>query len=198
MLTLSRLLTQLADEYDTGRRPARYFDVPKRGELSRSEVSYVKQRFRELVEREACVDTDPDDPSCYEKVKTDIKPRSRKRKSSYLKDYEAIYRSGQDITETPEYRMLRRRYPKIPVGIAKISAETGLPILRLKEVYDIGVGAYASSGSRTGMSAQQWGYGRIYAFIMSYFHNEDGRYTNQRFFQNFTDFHILEKILDEL
>ena len=32
-----------------------------------------------------------------------------------------------------------------------------MPILSLKEVYDIGVGAYASSGSRTGMRASQWG-----------------------------------------
>ena len=77
----------------------------------------------------------------------------------------------------------------------RIAVETGLPYTAIKEVYDIGVGAYASSGSRPGMSGEQWGYGRVYAFIMSYFFNEDGRYDDQRFFQNKSDFHVLEKIM---
>jgi len=48
------------------------------------------------------------------------------------------------------------------------------------------------------MSAEQWGYGRVYAFIMSYFHNEDGKYNNQRFLKNRTDFHIFEDIVKEM
>jgi hypothetical protein len=71
-----------------------------------------------------------------------------------------------------------------------------MPLKALKEVYDIGRGAYASSCSRTGMASEQWGYGRVYAFIMSYFVNEDGRYDQSRFLKNKTDFHVLQEIID--
>lgn len=193
--TLSKLISQLAEKYDTGRRPLRYFDVPKRKELSRSEVAYVKRRFKELVEREECVKRDPEDPKCYEKVTTDKKPKLRKRKSSFLKDYEDIYRL-EDFDEQ-EIKMFKSKI-KAPKGLIRIAIETGIPLRYLKDVYDIGVGAYASSGSRTGMSAEQWGYGRVYAFIMCYFHNENGRYDSARFLKNKTDYSIFEAILNDL
>lgn len=197
MPTLTKLLNQLADQYDTSKRPNRYFDVSKRGNLSDSEIRYVKKRFKELVDREECVKSDPDNPKCYEKVTSDKSPKKKKRKSSYLADYEEIFRDSDfDIKNSPEYKRLRKKYPKVPAGLTKIATETGLPILSLKEVYDIGVGAYASSGSRTGMSASQWGYGRVYAFIMSYFFNNEGKYSNMRFLQNKTDYHIFEEICD--
>lgn len=199
MPTLSRLLTSLAKKHDTAKRPARYFDVPKRGELSASEVKYVKRRFRDLIEREECVARDPNDPACYQKTETDLAPRKRKRKSSHLKDYEAIYRPERISTEE-FYKQNKGRIPRgtAPKGLKRIALETGLPLRDLKEVYDIGVGAYATSGSRTGMSAEQWGYGRVYAFIMSYFHNEEGKYDSQRFLKNKTDFHVFENILEEM
>ena len=92
---------------------------------------------------------------------------------------------------------MRRLMKSAPKGLVRIAIETGLPIEALKQVYDIGVGAYATSGSRTGMSAEQWGYGRVYAFIMCYFANSDGRYDTQRFFKNKTDFHIFEQIVQK-
>ena len=50
--TLSTLLSELEDKYNATKRPKRYFDVKKRGELSKKEVSYVRKRFKELVDRE--------------------------------------------------------------------------------------------------------------------------------------------------
>lgn len=197
MPTLTRLLSSLAEKYDTSKRPSRYFDVRKRGELSNAEVRYVKKRFRELVDREACVERDSSDPSCYDKVTTDLKPKKKKRKSSYLRDYESIYRQDDMSTDAffKQHRLPRGRGPK---GLKRISVETGIPLRELKKVYDIGVGAYASSGSRTGMSAEQWGYGRVYAFIMCYFHNEDGKYDSQRFLKNKTDFQVFLDVVDAL
>lgn len=197
MTTLTRLLSSLADKYDTAKRPARYFDVRKRGELSSSEVRYVKKRFKELVNREACVERDSSDPSCYEKVKTDLKPKKKKRKSSYLRDYEEIYRPSKVSTDEffKEHKTPKGRGPK---GLKRIAVETGLPLKELKEVYDIGVGAYATSGSRTGMAAEQWGYGRVYAFIMCYFHNADGKYDSQRFLKNKTDFQIFLDTVEKM
>ena len=198
MPTLTKLLTQLSDKYNTSKRPLRYFDVRKRGELTSSEVRYVKRRFKELVDREACVERDSTDPTCYEKVKTDLKPRTAKRKSSFLKDYERIYRKKKMTTDQYLKSKGMRGSKSAPKGLVRIAEETGLPLKSLKEVYDIGIGAYASSGSRTGMSAEQWGYGRVYAFIMCYFHNEDGRYNDARFFKNKTDFSIFEDIVEDM
>ena len=197
MPTLAHLLSSLAEKYDTSKRPLRYFDVRKRGELSASEIRYVKKRFKELVDREACVERDSSDPSCYEKVSTDLKPKKKKRRSSYLRDYERIYRQGGETTDAffKRHTLPKGRGPK---GLKRISVETGVPLKYLKQVYDIGVGAYASSGSRTGMTSEQWGYGRVYAFVMCYFHNEDGKYDNQRFLKNRTDFRVFLEVVDAL
>ena len=194
MPTLTRLLSDLAEKHDTAKRPNRYFDVPKRGQLTPAQVRYVKKRFLELVEREACVESDPDNPECYDKVSTDRSAR-KKRKSNYLRDYEAFYRKGDDSEFDAEIRELQAMHPRAPKGLLRISAETVLPYEMLKEVYDKGVGAYASSGSRAGMSADQWGYGRVYAFVMNYFHNQRGKYTNSRFQKNKTDMDVLDKYL---
>lgn len=198
MPTLSRLLADLAKKHSTSKRPLRYFDVPKRGQLTPKEVAYVKRRFKDLLKRERCVRRDPNDPRCYDKTPSDISPRMAKRTSSFLRDYEAVYRPSK-MTIEEFYAAHKGQIPrgKAPKGLKRIAVETGLPLKYLKNVYDIGVGAYATSGSRTGMSAEQWGYGRVYAFIMSYFHNTDGRYDNQRFLKNRTDFHIFEDILED-
>ena len=202
MPTLSELVTSLAGKYDTSKRPLRYFDVKKRGELSRSEVRYVKKRYKELVEREICVEKDSSNPECYKKVSTDIQPKKKKRKSSYLADYENVFRqegltSAQfEKLHAEEVGALKSQVRSAPKGLIRIAIETGLPLRALKEVYDIGRGAYASSGSRTGMTSEQWGYGRVYAFIMCYFFNLDGKYANARFYKNRTDIHILEEIVE--
>ncbi|MHA1962005.1 MAG: DUF5824 family protein [Candidatus Thorarchaeota archaeon] len=196
MPTLSTLLSDLAEDYETAKRPKRYFDVPKRGELTRAEVRYVKKRFKELVDREICVEADSNNPECYDKVSTDrASGKKRKSKSGYLRDYERIYRDGRpDVKSGSTYKRLRKQHPNVPAGLSRIAAETGIPLNILKEVYDLGVGAYASSGSRPGMSASQWGYGRVYSFIMSYFHNLDGKYSNRRYLQNETDAHLFHQI----
>mgnify|MGYP001283370694 FL=1 len=196
MPTLSTLLTELADKYNTAKRPKRYFDVRKRGALSASEVRYVKKRFKELADREICVKKNSKNPECYDKVTTDrATGKKRKSKSGYLRDYERIYRDEMlDVKKSSEYKRLRKRNPSIPAGLTRIALETDLPLDVLKEVYDVGVGAYASSGSRPGMSASQWGYGRVYAFIMSYFHNDDGKYSNRRYLQNRTDEYIFDDV----
>lgn len=206
MSTLSELLSTLSKKYNVSKRPSRYFDVKKRGKLSKEEISYVKKRFKELVDREECVSEDPDDPICYKKVSTDKKPLRKKRKSSYLKDYYKIYRNLGNTSfkvwvksNQSEYKKVLKKTSKLgidpPDGLIRISIETDLPIQFLDEVYRKGVGAYASSGSRTGMSAEQWGYGRVYSFIMSYFHNDDGQYDKKRFLKSKTDYDIYEKII---
>ena len=198
-MTLTRLLTLLSKKYNTERRPERYFDVKKRGELSPSEARRVEQRFKEFVAREHCVEEDPDNPECYRMVATDkVSSRGKKRKSSFLLDYKEIYRSGKK--ESTEEYFKTRKVPRGagPKGLKRISAETQLPMKYLRKVYNAGVGAYATSGSRVGMTPEQWGYGRVYAFVMSYFHNETGKYNSRRYLNKKTDFHVFEEILKEM
>jgi len=199
--TLSQLLTKLSDEYGVSRRPLRYFDVPKRGPLSKADKELVQKRFEELVYRELCVSDDRFDPSCYEKVDTDKDVKKKKRKSSYLTEYETFFgprKSEPAPEDAAQIKAYMSRHKKAVKGLVRISVETGIPYEDLKDVYDIGVGAYASSGSRTGMSAEQWGYGRVYAFVVCYFLNTDGRHDKQRFLTNRTDYHIFERVVDAL
>ena len=199
-MTLTRLLTLLSKKYKTNRRPERYFDVKKRGELSPNEIRRVERRFKEMMTREHCVEEDSDNPECYRMVTTDkeASPRRGKRKSSFLLDYKEIYRSGKE--ESTEEYFKTRKVPRGagPKGLKRISAETQLPMKYLRKVYNAGVGAYATSGSRVGMTPEQWGYGRVYAFVMSYFHNHNGEYNSRRYLRNKTDFHIFEGIVEDM
>lgn len=199
MTTLTRLLTKLSKDYGASRRPERYFDVPKRGELTPQQVRLVKARFKELISRQSCVEASPDDPTCYEKTQSDRKSKN-KRASSYKKDYESVYKVLQKTPYVNEnVSWLKDEFGEtIPLGVLKIAAVTGLPAEPLAAVFDIGVGAYASSGSRQGMSAEQWGYGRVYAFVMSYFHNGEDRYTRRRYLRNQTDRWVFDWISDIL
>jgi len=175
--------------------------VPKRGELTKTEQSYVRSRFKELVQRELCVKDDPSNPDCYRKVKTDEAPKYEKKKSSYLSSYEKLFgprkQSPSDIDQA-EIDKYMSKHSRAVKGLVRIAVETGVPYEDLKEVYDIGIGAYASSGSRTGMSAEQWGYGRVYAFVMCYFFDLDNKYKSQRFVTNKTDYHIFERVVAKL
>lgn len=195
--TLTTLTTELAEKYGVGKRPLRYFDVKKRGLLSNEEIAIVKKRFKELVDREKCAKADSSDPKCYEKVKSD-KQAPPKQESSYKKDYEEKYRSGKKydpkFVEEEAQNLVKLLKDHLGIsmrlGVAKICIETTLNPLALKGVFDKAVGAYATSGSRTGMSAEQWGYGRVYAFVMCYFNNKSGKYNNRRFLKNKTDYDL--------
>ena len=59
-----------------------------------------------------------------------------------------------------------KAYPDVKSKIA-ISKATGIPVRILREVYKRGVKAYLT-GHRPGATPYQWGYGRMYSFIMRY------------------------------
>ena len=51
-----------------------------------------------------------------------------------------------------------------PKGIAFYSKKYGISADKLRKVYKRGMGAYYSSGSRAGVSPQQWAMGRVRSF----------------------------------
>ena len=83
------------------------------------------------------------DPSAYRPFKTDVGVKTRK--SSYTSRF-------------------HQKYPGIS-GLSNISKATGLPLPALKKIYNRGMAAWRT-GHRPGATQQQWGYARVYSFIL--------------------------------
>lgn len=91
--------------------------------------------------------------SIFEKKDRPIFKNRRKRKSSWTIKFKEAY--GNAIEKHGGKKDLKT--------IAKVSK---IPLKALQEVYKKGVGAYYSSGSRPGQTANSWAYARVYAYIM--------------------------------
>ncbi len=62
-------------------------------------------------------------------------------------------------------RKFQKKYPNAKT-IQQISKATGIPRKALLAVKKKGMGAYYSSGSRPNQTAQSWGLGRMYSYIL--------------------------------
>lgn len=102
----------------------------------------------------------------------------------------ARYFSGVSSKRTREKELLKRRRVKNPTlqktdfgiktkrsrwttlfhrvypGVKDISKRTGIPRKTLKTVYDRGLKAWKTSGSRPGVTAHQWATARLYKFVL--------------------------------
>jgi len=57
-------------------------------------------------------------------------------------------------------------YPTLPFNKATIARRTGIPRKALDTVYDRGLKAWRTGGSRPGATAQQWATARVYKYIL--------------------------------
>lgn len=57
-------------------------------------------------------------------------------------------------------------YPDVKFDLNGFAKKFSIPYASLKEVYDKGLKAWATSGSRAGASAQAWARARVYKFIL--------------------------------
>ena len=57
-------------------------------------------------------------------------------------------------------------YPGLKFNKAAISARTGIPRRTLDTVYDRGLKAWKTGGSRPGATAQQWAIARVYKYVL--------------------------------
>jgi len=62
--------------------------------------------------------------------------------------------------------MFKKAFGDIPFNKADFSKRFGIPVKTLDEVYDKGIGAWKSSGSRAGVPAPAWATARLYKFIL--------------------------------
>jgi hypothetical protein len=57
-------------------------------------------------------------------------------------------------------------YPGLKFNKAAISKRTGIPVRKLNIVYNRGLKAWRTGGSRPGATAQQWAVARTYKFVL--------------------------------
>jgi len=57
-------------------------------------------------------------------------------------------------------------YPGLPFDKSLIAKRTGIPLKTLTTVYDRGLKAWKTGGSRPGATAQQWAIARVYKFVL--------------------------------
>jgi hypothetical protein len=63
-------------------------------------------------------------------------------------------------------KMFHERYPNLKFNKNAISARTGIPRSTLDTVYNRGLKAWQTSGSRVGANPQQWATARVYKFVL--------------------------------
>jgi hypothetical protein len=62
--------------------------------------------------------------------------------------------------------MFHKAYPNIKFNKGLIANKTGIPRWKLNTVYDRGLKAWKTGGSRVGATAQQWAIARLYKFVL--------------------------------
>lgn len=78
-------------------------------------------------------------------------------------------RSNQVLKKRPKSKWTQKFhqvYPGLKFNKAAISRRTGIPVRKLNTVYNRGLKAWKTGGSRPGASAQQWGIARMYKFVL--------------------------------
>ena len=96
---------------------------------------------------------------------------SRKKSNKPLKelfpkksDKEAIKKGiVKKSTYTTKFN---KEYPDLKFSLSGFSKKFKIPLKDLKEVYDKGIKAWKTSGSRPGVPAIAWGKARLYKFIL--------------------------------
>lgn len=135
----SELLEQTKDIISRYSIPERYLEGFKGDDLLLRKMELVQKRRQSPKER-------------LSPLKTDVKRREQ-------------FKSGKKM------RVKSKCVDKIhKLGILSsefegLSKETGVPLSIIEKVYNKGVGAFYSSGSRPGMTAQQWGFARVACFL---------------------------------
>lgn len=62
--------------------------------------------------------------------------------------------------------LFHKTYPGLKFNKDAIAKKTGIPISNLNTVYDRGLKAWKTGGSRPGATAQQWAIARVYKYVL--------------------------------
>ena len=89
----------------------------------------------------------------------------RRRRISHPK----LSKSNQVVKGRPKSKwtvLFHKTYPGLKFNKAAISRRSGIPVRNLNTVYNRGLKAWKTGGSRPGASAQQWAIARVYKFVL--------------------------------
>jgi len=75
-------------------------------------------------------------------------------------------------------------YPNLKFNKSAISKRTGISIQNLNTVYDRGLKAWKTGGSRPGATAQQWAIARLYKFVLISKHKAPRAWFERRYDPN--------------
>jgi len=101
--------------------------------------------------------------------------KDKKKQIRTLKKSKKAYKKGKYVSR-PKLKSFKskksswtqkfhKKYPDVK-SIKQISDATGIPKKALSQVKRKGMGAYYSSGSRPNQTAESWGMGRMYSYIL--------------------------------
>lgn len=101
--------------------------------------------------------------------------KDKKKQIKTLKKSKKAYKKGKYVSR-PKLKSFKskksswtqkfhKKYPDVK-SIKQISDATGIPKKALSQVKRKGMGAYYSSGSRPNQTAESWGMGRMYSYIL--------------------------------
>jgi hypothetical protein len=62
--------------------------------------------------------------------------------------------------------LFHKTYPDLKFNKVAIARRTGIPVRKLNTVYDRGLKAWKTGGSRVGATPQQWAIARTYKFVL--------------------------------
>lgn len=100
--------------------------------------------------------------------KSQRKQEIKRRTKKHWKDASAYKTFATDVgvkTRKSSYTSrFHKKYPGV-TGLSEISKATGIPLHALKKVYNRGMAAWRT-GHRPGATQQQWGYARVYSFVL--------------------------------
>lgn len=90
----------------------------------------------------------------------------KRRKTPYSKLGLSKSNKGGTKKKSKWTQQFHKVYPGLKFNKAAISRRTGIPIQNLNTVYDRGLKAWKTGGSRPGATAAQWAIARVYKYVL--------------------------------
>ena len=83
-----------------------------------------------------------------------------------------LARSNSEVPKRKSHwtQQFHKVYPNLKFNKQAISKRTGIPVKNLDTVYDRGLKAWKTGGSRPGVTPQQWAIARVYKFVLVSMH----------------------------
>lgn len=90
----------------------------------------------------------------------------KRRRTSYSKLSLGKSNKGGTKKKSKWTQQFHKVYPGLKFNKAAIARRTGIPIKNLNTVYDRGLKAWKTGGSRPGATAAQWAIARVYKYVL--------------------------------